>query len=591
MIAPAVNFAPLTGILQWQQGLHVAVPWLNGALLLASILFPLVAGFALLLAGPKPGRALGVVAGVAFLIPALFAVWLWSTYAGFRGEGEYLFRTDISTGLDAFGISLKLGLNGISAPLFLMAGIVGLAAGLFAIQSGMERMHAYLGLLLIMLSGLLGLFASIDLFFFYFFHEFALIPTFIMIGIWGGRGRKAAAMEMTIYLTLGALLSLTGLIAVYVQSGLNSFDMITLREHLAVIPLATAVQQYAFGLLLFGFGILVSLWPFHTWAPRGYAAAPASAAMLHAGVLKKFGLYGLVQVAVPLLPDGALSWSPVLIYLALGNVLIIGFVTLAQRDLKRMIGYSSVMHMGYIFLGIVSLSTVGIGAAVFLMFAHGLSIALLFLLSASIENRTGTTDLFCMGGLARQTPVLAGFFVAAVFAAIGLPGFANFWGELAVFIAVFEFEKWLGVLVILGIIISAVYGLRAVAQIFYGEASDALAGHVAKAGAPSDLKGAERAPALLLLLALMFSGFLPGTIADSINRSVEATYRPVQVSLSGGSSMPAASQIRRMTATSPGFPWESLEVRDHHTAGLWLPPDQTDGGLFAMNGPDRTNNP
>ena len=162
-------------------------------------------------------------------------------------------------------------------------------------------------------------------------------------------------MKMTIYLTLGAMLSLIGLIAIYYKSRVGSFDLITLREELLANGLKAGVQNNIFGLLMFGFGILVSLWPFHTWAPLGYGAAPSSAAMLHAGVLKKFGLYGLIQIALPLLPLGAAHWAWTLAVLAVvGNILVIGFVTIAQRDLKQLVGYSSVMHMGYAFLGIAT---------------------------------------------------------------------------------------------------------------------------------------------------------------------------------------------------------------------------------------------
>jgi NADH-quinone oxidoreductase subunit M len=323
----------------------------------------------------------------------------------------------------------------------------------------------YLTLLLVMQGGLMGVFASVDVFYFYFFHELALIPTFIMVGIWGGRDRSYAAMKMTIYLTLCAMLSLIGLIAIYVKSGAETFDLIALRRELLANPLPVFAQKNIFGLLMFGFGILVSLWPLHTWAPLGYGAAPSSAAMLHAGVLKKFGLYGLIQIALPLLPLGLGSWTWVLVALALGNILIIGLVTIAQRDLKQVIGYSSVMHMGYAFLGVAAFSVMGAGGVVLMMVAHGLSVALLFLLSTSIYHRTQTFDLGQMGGLAQKAPVLAAFFVAATFASIGLPGFANFWGELAIFVSLWKLSPWVTAGAVAGVIISAIYGLRAAANV------------------------------------------------------------------------------------------------------------------------------
>ena len=460
---------------------------------------------------------------VGFAVPAIIALFLWAQFPSTPPANTYAFFNVYDTGLSSLGIHLSLGLNGISLPLFVLAGLVGLAAGLYAIQSGAERLNLYLTLLLVMQGGLMGVFASVDVFFFYFFHELALIPTFIMVGIWGGRDRSYAAMKMTIYLTLGAMLSLIGLIAIYVKSGASTFDLITLRHVLQANPLPVLVQKNIFGLLMFGFGILVSLWPLHTWAPLGYGAAPSSAAMLHAGVLKKFGLYGLIQIALPLLPLGAGSWTWVLTALALGNVLIIGLVTIAQRDLKQMVGYSSVMHMGYAFLGVAAFSIVGAGGVVLLMVAHGLSVALLFLLSTSIYHRTQTFDLGQMGGLAQKAPVLAAFFVAATLASIGLPGFANFWGELAIFISLWKLSPWVTAGAVAGVIISAIYGLRAAANVFFGPPTETFSAVAAKRPV-IDLSWSEKLPALVLLVALLFLGFWPKSLATPLNSALQAIY-------------------------------------------------------------------
>jgi NADH-quinone oxidoreductase subunit M len=486
----------------------------NPQLLQLAIATPLVAAAVIALGLPK--RFALKLALVAFIVPVLAALWLWKEFpAGAAADYQFLSTTD--TGLAHYGITLKLGLNGISLPMFLLAAVVGLASGLYALRSQAERLKTYVVLLLVMHGGLLGVFASVDIFFFYFFHELALIPTFIMVGVWGGRDRNYAAMKMTIYLTVGAMLSLLGLISIYVKSGANTFDLIALKAAVAQQGIGAATQNYAFGLLMFGFGILVSLWPLHTWAPLGYGAAPSSTAMLHAGVLKKFGLYGLVQIAVPLLPLGAAHWAWKLALLAaVGNVLVIGFVTMAQRDLKQMLGYSSVMHMGYCFLGIAAYSVIGTGGVVMLMVAHGLSVALLFLLATSIHHRTHTFDLAEMGGLAQKTPVLAAFFVAATMASIGLPGFANFWGELTVFVALWNFSHGLTAVAVAGVVISAIYGLRAAARVFFGPPSDALQ-RVTAQHPPADLAWSERLPALLLLAALLFFGFYPKTLSVPVN--------------------------------------------------------------------------
>ena len=524
---------------------------LNAQLLLIAVATPLVAALAIALG--LSGRLAKTVAAVAFAVPAGVALWLWSQFPAYdaipAGHSGFAFYSIHALGLEKMGIHLTMGLNGISLPLFVLAGIVGFAAGLYALQSGAERLRIYLLLLLVMESGLLGAFASIDIFFFYFFHELALIPTFIMVGVWGTRSEsenRYAAMQMAIYLTVGAMLSLIGLIAIYQKSGVESFDLINLRSVLAGSPMRLSAQRNIFGLLLFGFGILVSLWPFHSWAPLGYGAAPSSAAMLHAGVLKKFGLYGLIQIALPLLPAGGTApvciplpllpdihttWTCLLAVLALGNVLVIGLVTMAQSDLKQMVGYSSVMHMGYAFLGIASLSVLGAGGVVMLMVGHGLSVALLFLLSTSVYHRTQTFDLGEMGGLAGKAPVLAALFTAAALASIGLPGFANFWGELAIFVAVWKLSPWLAAAAVAGIVISAIYGLRAVARVFFGPPTPAFEKVVA-ARAPDDLGWSERLPALILLAALLFVGFWPRSLSDPLNQAL-------RVSLSHGEPAPA----------------------------------------------------
>ena len=500
-------------------------------LLLSTILVPLLAASVLLIFGRLPRGATQFLATLGFCFPALGALILWVNFQPIDASG-YDYLMDLDTGLQGLGISLHLGLNGISMPLFFLAGIVGLAAGIYAMQSGAERMQQYLMLILFMQAGLMGVFASVDIFFFYFFHELALIPTFICIGVWGGRDRHSAAMEMTIYLTLGAMLSLLGLLGIYFQTDATSFDMIALKEVVARTAIDGGAQHVIFGLLLFGFGILVSLFPLHSWAPRGYAAAPTSISMLHAGVLKKFGLYGFVQVALPLVPAGAAQWSNVLAVLALCSVVIIGLITIAQRDLKDMVGFSSVMHMGYCFLGIACMSALGAAGVVITMVAHGLTVALLFLLGHVVYRRTETYDMDDMGGLVKQAPALAAIFSAAVLASIGLPGpgLLNFFGEFTVFTAMWEFSRPMTAIAVLGVIISAIYGLRAVGKIFFGPHSEAMEAHL-KENSVKDISTAEKIPTFLLFAALVVIGLWPRVMTDDMNRVLEANFETIQAEL------------------------------------------------------------
>ena len=523
--------ALLGGISEFLASVGQNQPVLNALLLMLAIAVPLACALALAVSGKLPDKAVKICAGLGFLVPGLISLWLAAVYVSAFPFGGYAFEFTADLGLlERFGIQLHLGLNGLALPFYVMAGLVGMAAGFYAIQSGVERLRLYVILLLVMQAGLMGVFSSIDVLFFYFFHEFALIPTFVMIALWGRAGRKAVAIEVTIYLTFGAMITLAGLIALYLFSGASEFSMIALREAVVAAPR----QGTIFGLLLIGFGVLVSLFPFHTWAPRAYATAPAPAAMLHAGVLKKFGLYGLIQIAYPLLPQGATEWAPLLLWLALGNLLIIGFVTMSQRDLKLMLGNASVMHMGYAFLGLYAFSTVGIGAAVMMLFAHGLSVALLFLLADVVEKRGGTSDLQDLGGMGSRTPVLMGLFTAAMLASIGLPGFANFWGELGIFVSLYASPTpWVLYAALAGIVISAVYGLRAVACVFFGEAKGEIEG--------GDIKASEKWPALLLLVSLFVIGLWPKLVADPVNESVNRTFpdRVPSISVAAGETTPS----------------------------------------------------
>ena len=496
---------------------------LDTLLLLGSILVPAIGSILFFTGFCRDGERLKKLGYFVFGFPCLASVILFLRFDAANGYNfEVLYER---MGLQELGITFHLGLNGVSSPLFAMAGIVGLGAGLAALHSGAERLHLYLALLALMQSGLMGLFASVDLFFYYIFHEFALIPTFIMIGLWGGRDRRGIALEITIYLTLGALISLGGLVALNVLVDAPKFDFPSISAALAHSGLTDSASFKIYGLLLLGFGILVALFPFHTWAARGYDSAPTSVSMLHAGVLKKFGLYGLIQIASPLLPDAALSWSPWLMWLALGNILFVGMVAIAQTNFKSMISYGSVMHMGYCFLGIGVCSALGAGSTVMLMCAHGLSVALMFLLASFVRKRTNTFEMSEMGGLADKTPLLACFCIAATLATIGLPGFGNFWGEFGIFLSLGELyvHQIFLVLAALGIIISAVFGLRAVAKIFFGKESEELSKQV-KESSVSDLSREEIIPAALILSALLLIGLWPSSISERIDSEIGVRY-------------------------------------------------------------------
>ncbi|HAB16412.1 MAG TPA: NADH-quinone oxidoreductase subunit M [Verrucomicrobiota bacterium] len=416
---------------------------------------------------------------------------------------------------EAVGLSYHVGVDGLNVGLLLVTALVGFAAA--CVSSEIERQPKLFHiLLLVMVGGALGAFASLDLFFLYFFNELALVPTFLMIGIWGRGEQKAyAAFQITLYLSLGALVALIGLVCLYALSGANTLDVVTLSAWLRQHPLPAAQQTLIFGLLLFGFGTLVGLFPFHSWAPLGYGVAPTATAMMHAGILKKVGLFALLRAAFPLLPEGVTAWTHVLSVLCLGNLLYCGWVAMKQRDLNLLFGNSSLAHMGVIFLGLASVSVIGVTGAVLIMIAHALLAALEFALSGYLYRQTRTLELSKLGGALRQLPFIGAVLVAALLAGCGVPGFANFAGEITVMFGAWKTLPWHVVAAAWGgLIIGAVYMLRAVRQIAHGEVSPILS-------PTTDAGPLARIPYALLLVALLLFGVAPHILVDRIKPSVE----------------------------------------------------------------------
>src|SRR5437764_4144243 len=486
-------------------------------MLLFLVLCPIIA--AILIIAGAPARLTALVATISNLFVTLILLSRFDQIAaGFQFVSSVVVSAD-------WRIHFAFGVDGLSLLMLLLATSVSVAAVWFAGKIDNYELAFYACLLFIS-AGAIGAFASIDLFFFYAFHELALIPTFLLIGIWGTGNRAAAAWKITIYLTLGSFILLIGLILLYqsLPPPERSFDIRELQAAISAHAIAATTQRHIYLLLLIGFGILISLFPFHSWAPEAYASAPAPAAMLHAGVLKKFGLYGLLRLATPMLPEGAHYWMYLLAVLLLGNIIYIGLVTIAQKQLDWMLGYSSVMHMGYIFLGIASANLLGTTGAAMLIFAHGLSIALLFAVARQIRNRTGTLLFDDLGGLAKVMPFAGLAFGFGAFATIGLPGFANFVSVVLIFFGAiqngwemqrFHIFQIATVLALWGIVISTVYMLRAYRSTFMGTINE-------RWGKLVDLGTGLRLPVVLLVAGLIWFGFFPQTLVQMVT----PTFRP-----------------------------------------------------------------
>ena len=488
-------------------------------ILLLIVFAPLLAALLILVGAPARQTAMG--ASAVTLLATIAA------FIGFdAGAGGFSHVTSLPISAE-WRLNFTLGVDGLSLIMVLLTAIVLLAAVWFTGKIEQHE-HAFYACLLLIAGGAIGAFASLDLFFFYAFHELALIPTFLLIGIWGSGNRYAAAWKITIYLATGSFILLLGLILLYrsVPEAARSFDLRVLQAAASAGQISAEAQRPIYLLLLIGFGILISLFPFHTWAPEAYASAPAPAAMLHAGVLKKFGLYGLLRIAVPMLPEGARHWAWLLIVLLLGNIIYVGLVTIAQKRLDWMLGYSSVMHMGYIFLGIASANLLGTNGAAILIFAHGLSIALLFAVAGEVRERTGTLLLSDLGGLGKVMP-LAGFaFGLGAFASIGLPGFANFTGEVMIFFGAFRNGADMNgfhmfqvatALAVWGVVISAVYMLRAYRASFMGTTPERWT-------TLPDIARNLRVPIALLVAALLWLGFFPQTFVRLLTPTFESHF-------------------------------------------------------------------
>ena len=478
--------------------------------------WPLIAALALVVVPRNYRVVIRSIAVLATFTSAALAVKMFWCYGCATPDVDgYRFVQQIPW-VESLGISYHVGVDGINVGLILMGAIVAFAAALCSFEIQTREKEFYI-LLLVMTGGILGAFASLDLFFFYFLHELALVPTFIMIGVWGrGEKKNYATFQITLYLSVGALIALIGLIALYLQSGANTFDIPKIIAHVKANPLTLSAQNFIFPLLLFGFGILVSLWPFHSWAPLGYGVAPSPTAMLHAGVLKKFGLYGLIRIALPLLPQAAQSWAHVIAWLCVGNILYVGWVAMRQKDLNLLIGNSSVAHMGFIFLGIASLNLVGITGAVLIMVAHGFLAALTFALSGYIYNQTGTLQISALGGLCRKLPFIGTALVMAAMAGCGLPGFANFVGEATVFFGAWTKFPLITVLALWGaLVIGGIYMTRAIRNVLHGPLPE-------KWNSLNDASHIWRKlPYALLLVSLFVFGVWPKLLTDKINPDAE----------------------------------------------------------------------
>ena len=411
---------------------------------------------------------------------------LWVCWAYDRDLAGYQFLEEFAL-VPSLGISYLFAVDGISLLMSLLTSII-IFAGVCASWTVKERSQEFYALLLILVTGVYGVFVSLDLFVFFLFYELAVLPMYLLIGIWGSSGevrpqgifgwaigrtgvgtKEYAAMKLTLYLLFGSAFILVGILALYVAGGSQSFSLLTF-ETMQIDP---ALQTWVFLAFYVGFGILAGIWPLHTWSPDGHASAPTAVSMLHAGVLMKLGAYGIVRLGLGLLPEAAVDWAWLVGTIGCINIVYGALSAMAQTDLKYMVAYSSVSHMGVVMLGAATLTVNGLNGAVFQMFAHGIMTGLFFALVGLVYEKAHSREIFKMGGFGTMMPGIAIAFTIGGLSSLGLPVTAGFVAEFLTFLGTWSSEyRWWLFPAVIGAFLTAIYVMRAAKQIFWGPKTD-----------------------------------------------------------------------------------------------------------------------
>ncbi|MEP6698606.1 MAG: NADH-quinone oxidoreductase subunit M [Verrucomicrobiota bacterium] len=410
------------------------------------------------------------------------------------------------------GMNYHLAVDGISLTLILVTGLTAISAVLFSWDVA-HRPNEFFFWLLLVVGGSYGVFLSADLFLLFVFYELVIVPKYFLIAIWGSTNKEYGAMKLTLYSFFGGALVFIGILAAYAAAG--SFDLTQLTQFQFPPPM----QAWAFPVLFLGFAVLAGIWPLHTWAPTGHVAAPTAGSMLLAGIVMKLGAYGALRVAMNIFPQGFQMWSKTIAVFAVIGIVYAAAVALRQRDVKFVIGYSSVSHMGFVLLGLATANVLGISGAVLQMFSHGVIGALLFAIAGSmIYRRTHTRDLDELSrlGLSRVMPFAAFAFVIASAASMGIPGFSGFAAEITILIGVWKIYPMAVWITGIGMVLVAAFTLRALKKSFFGDSRS----HDSPAAEPITLP--EKLGAGLLIFATLAVGLYPKILLDRIMPAVEA---------------------------------------------------------------------
>ncbi|MBL7780559.1 MAG: NADH-quinone oxidoreductase subunit M [Saprospiraceae bacterium] len=475
------------------------------------ILIPLLTALFLLIARPAGARTIALVASVANLAVTAFAS------MGFVGDGSFNHEFSIPWVAEA-GIHFRLGMDGIS---LLMIVLTNLLAPLIIVSSfnrPMEPEGRYYGLVVLMLSALNGVFLALDGLVFYIFYELALIPIYFICAIWGGQDRIRTTLKFFIYTFIGSLFMLVALLYVYLQTpGTHSFAW----EELVRVQLDTNAAWWVLLGFFLAFAVKMPVFPFHTWQPDTYTTAPTGGTMLLSGIMLKMGVYGVIRWMIPLAPEAIHCLMPTFMVLAVIGIIYGSIIAIKQNDLKRLIAYSSIAHVGLIAAGVMAWNKAGVQGGMIQMLNHGINVVGLFFAADMIERRMGTRSLSEMGGIAKSAPKFAALFMIVVLGSVAVPLTNGFPGEFLLLNGVWNYNFWLGAVAGLTIIFGAVYMLRAYGLTMFGEANENTARF-------EDVNTNEWVVLGVIAALVLFLGFFPGVVLNLTDGSVNRILGAVQ---------------------------------------------------------------
>jgi NADH-quinone oxidoreductase subunit M len=488
-------------------------------------LTPFVAALIILMIPAQRKNEARAVALASAVFALVLSAWVYFSYD--QAAKGYQFLEHYNW-LPALGITLHFGVDGMSTPLVLLTGVVMFTGVLISwgddnphVNAGIQdRPREFFAFLFLLAGGVFGVFVSLDLFMLFFFYEIAVFPMYLLIAIWGwAKTREYAAMKLTLYLFLGSVVALVGGLAMvwvqYNNTGILSFNMLDMET----AGFSQTFQNIWFLPVFLGFATLGGIWPFHNWSPDGHVAAPTAVSMFHAGVLMKLGAFAALRVGIMLLPQGAVTWKWVIMFLAGVAVVYGAYIAFVQMDFKYMVGFSSVSHMGLVVLGFSTLNREGLLGAGLQMFSHGVMTALFFAVVGMVYDRAHTRQIPELGGLAKVMPFAAVGFIIGGLVSMGMPLFSGFVAEFPIFMGVWK-EQWLvAVISSISIVITAAYILRNIRQVFFADMPASLEGHI------TDVTVLDKIAITTLCLFMILIGVFPSFMVPMIETGVENVLR------------------------------------------------------------------